>query len=197
MVFYFSALLYSLSVILLRSIHAIANGKISFFLLSPFFCLGSFPFTLLTKFFIVKAVVFPVVMYGCESWPVNKAECQRNWCFQTVVLEKTLQSPLGWKEIKPVYPKRNQPWIFIEGLMLKLKLQYFGPLMQRADSYPEKDPDAGKVWGQKEKGITEDEMVGWYQWLKGHEFEQTQGYSEGQGSLAYWSWWGCKELDTT
>ena len=85
MVFYFSALVCSLSVILLRSIHAIANGKISFFLLSPFFWLGSFPFTLLTKFFIVKAVVFPVVIYGCESWPINKAECQRIdafklWC---------------------------------------------------------------------------------------------------------------------
>ena len=85
--------------------------------------------TLPTKVHVVKAMVFPVVMYGCEldykeSWAL------KNWCFWTVVLENTLESPLDCKEIKPV----NQPWIFTEGLMLKLKLQYFGHLMRRADS---------------------------------------------------------------
>ena len=68
---------------------------------------------LLTKACIVKAMIFPVVMYICESWTIKKAECQKNWCFQIVVLEKTFESPLDWKEIKPVNPKENKPWIFI------------------------------------------------------------------------------------
>jgi len=71
----------------------------------------------------------------------------------------------------------------MEGLMLKLKLQYFGHLMQRVNSLEKKDPNAGKDWGQEEKGVTEDEMVGWHHWLSGHEFEQTLGDNEGQGSL--------------
>ena len=82
----------------------------------------------------------------------------KNWYFQIVVLEKILESPLDCKEIKPINHKGNQPWIFIGRLMLKLKLQYFGHLMQRIDSL-EKDPDAGKDWGQEEKGTAEDEMV--------------------------------------
>ena len=92
-----------------------------------------------------------------ESW------AQKNWCFWTVVLEKTLESPLDCKEIQPVHPKGNQSWVFIERLMLKLRLQYFDHLMQRADSG--KDPDAGKDWGLEEKGTTEDEMFGWHHWL--------------------------------
>ena len=87
------------------------------------------------------------------------------------------------KEINPEYS--------LEGLMLKLKLQYFGHLMQRADSSV-KDPDARKDWGHQEKGATEDEVVGWQHWLSGHELEQTLGDSEGQGSLACCSPWGCK-----
>ena len=78
-----------------------------------------------------------------------------------MVLEKTLESPLDCKEIQPVHPKGGQSWVFIEGLMLKLKLQYFGHLMQTADSL-EKKPDAGEDWGLKEKGTTEDEVVGWH-----------------------------------
>ena len=99
-----------------------------------------------------------------ESWAL------KNWCFWAVVLEKILESPLDCKEIQPVHPKGDQSWILLEGLMLKLKLQYFGHLMQRADI--RRDPDAGKDWRQEEKGTTEDEMVGWHHWLDAHEFEQ-------------------------
>ena len=92
------------------------------------------------------------------------------------------------KEISPEYS--------LEGLMLTQKLQYFGHLMQRTDSL-EKNPDAGRDWRQEEKGVTEDEMVGWHHRLYGHEFEQALGVSDGQGSLACCSPWGHKELDTT
>ena len=134
-----------------------------------------------------------------ESW------VPKNWCFWTAVLEKTLESPLECKEIKPVNPNGNQSWIFMkhhEGLMLKLKLQYSGHLLQRADSLEKtrlirKDPDAGKDWRQEEKGTTEDEMVGWHNQPNGHEFEQAPGDGDGQGSLACCSPWGSKELDTT
>ena len=87
----------------------------------------------------------------------------------TVVLGKTLESPLDCKEIKPVNPKGNE--YSLEGLMLNLKLQYFGHLMQRTDSFENFPPDAGKDWRQEEKGTTENEMVGWHHWLDGHEFE--------------------------
>ena len=98
-----------------------------------------------------------------ESWAL------KNWCFWTVVLKKTFESPLDCKEIQPVNPKGNQSWNSLEGLMLKLKLQYFGHLMRRTASL--EDPDAGKDWKWEEKGMTEDEMVGWHHWLNGHEFE--------------------------
>ena len=90
-------------------------------------------------------------MYGCESWAIKKAEHQRNWCFWTVVLENTLESLLDCKEIKPVNPKENQIWIPWEGLMLKLKLQYFGHLMQRTDSL-EKTLMLGKIEGRRRRG---------------------------------------------
>ena len=102
-----------------------------------------------------------------------------NHCFRIVVLQETLESPLDSKEIKPVNPKGNQPWSLLEGLMLKL--QYFGQLIRRADSL-EIDPDAGKNWGW-EKRAAEDEMPGWHHQLNGHEFEQTPGKGERQGSL--------------
>ena len=89
------------------------------------------------------------------------------------------------------------PEYSLEGLMLKLKLQYFGHLMWRANSQKRQDPDAGKDWSQEEKGMTEDEMVGWHHWLNGHEFQQALGDGEGQGSLAHCNPWGRKELNTT
>ena len=113
--------------------------------------------------------------YGFSSshvwmWELNHKEVWvlKNWSFWTVVLEKTLESPLDCKEIKPVNLKKINPEYSLEGLMLKLKLQYFGHLMWRAQLFG-KDPDAGKHWRQEER-MTEDEMVGWPHWLNGLEF---------------------------
>ena len=139
--------------------------------------------TLPTKVHLVKAIWMWELDYK-QSWAL------KNWCFWTVVLENTLKSPLDCKEIQPVHPKGDQSWVFLEGLMLKLKLQYFGHLMWRADIW--KDPDAGKDWGWEEKRTTEDEMVGWYHQLNGHEFEQAPGVDDGQGGLACCSPWGCR-----
>ena len=124
-----------------------------------------------------------------ESW------APKNLCFWTVMLEKTLESPLDCKEIQPVHSKGHQPWCSLEGMMLKLKLQYFGHLMWRVDSG--KDSDAGRDWGQEEKGTAEDEMAGWHRWLDGHEFKWTPGVGDGQGGLACCDSWGRKELGTT
>ena len=122
--------------------------------------------TLLTKGPLVKAMVFPIVVYWYE---LNHKEGRvpKNWCFRTVVLEKTPESPLGSKEIKLVNPKGNQPWIFI------------GRTGAEAEAPILWSPDAGKDWGQEEKGVTEDEMIWWHHWLNGHEFKQTWGDSEG------------------
>ena len=118
------------------------------------------------------------------------------WCFQTVVLEKTLENPLDCKEIKPVNRKRNQSWILTGRIHAKAKAPIFWPPDVK-NWLTGKDPDAGKDWSQEEKGTTEVKMVGWHHRLNGHEFEQTPGDSEGQGSLAYWSPWSRKESDTT
>ena len=111
-----------------------------------------------------------------------------------MVLEKTLESPLDCKEIKPINAKEISPEYSLEGMMLKL--QYFGHLMGRRDSL-EKTLMLGQVGRQEEKGKTEEEMVGWHHRLDGHEFEQTLGDREGQGSLVCCSPWGCKESDIT
>ena len=125
-----------------------------------------------------------------ESW------APKNWYFSTVVLEKTLESPLDCKEIQPVHPKGNQSWVFIGRTDAEAETPILWP--PDAESWLIwKDPDAGKDWGQEEKGMTEDEMVGWHHQFNGLEFEQTLGDSEGQGSLAYCSPWGCKESKTT
>ena len=124
--------------------------------------------TLPTKVCLVKAMVFPV-MYGCESWTIKKAERQKIDAFWTVVLEKTLESPLDCKEIHPVHPKGDQSWIF----MGRTDVAAETPILQPSDAkswLTGKDPDAGKDWGQEEKGTTEDEMVGWHHWLNAHEF---------------------------
>ena len=118
-----------------------------------------------------------------ESW------VPKNWYFWTVVLEKTLESPLDFKEIKPVNPKADQPWIFIGRTDAEAKAPIFWPPDAKSLLFG-KDPDAGKDWRQEERGITEDEIVGWHHRLNGHEFEQTPGDSEGQGSLLCCSSWG-------
>ena len=118
----------------------------------------------------------------------------KNWCVQTVVLEKTIESPLDSKDIKPFDPKGNQPWIFIGRTDAEVPILWPPDAKSRLTG---KDPYAGKDWGQEEKGVIEDKMVGWHHWLNGHEFEQTQGDSEGQGSLVCCSSWGRKKSDLT
>ena len=112
-----------------------------------------------------------------ESWT------QENWCFWTVVLEKTLESPLDSNKIKPVNPKGNQSWIFIGRTDAEAEATKFWPPDVKSWLIG-KDSDAGKDWRQEEKEATENEMVGWYHWINEHEFEQTPGDGEGQGSLA-------------
>ena len=139
--------------------------------------------------------------YGFSSshvrmWELDHKEgwAQKNWCFWTVVLEKTLESPLDCKEIKPINPKGNHLWI-LEGLMLKLKLNTLATWCEDLTHW--KRPwcwERLKVGGE---GVTEDEIVGWHHWLNGHEFMQTPGDSEGQGSLACCGPWGRKESDMT
>ena len=112
-----------------------------------------------------------------ESWAL------KNWCFWTVVPEKTLKSPLDYKEIQPVIPKGNQPWIFIGRIDAEADALILWPPDVKS-LLTGKDPDAGKDWGQEEKRTKENKMVGWHHWLNGDKFEQTLGVSEGQGSLA-------------
>ena len=125
-----------------------------------------------------------------ESWML------KNWCFWTVVLQKTLASPLDSKEINPVNPKRNQFWIFIGRTDAEAEAPILWPPNVK-NGFIGKDPDAGKDWRREEKGTTEDEMVAWHHQLKGHEFEQAPGVGDGQGNLVCCSPWGHKELDTT
>ena len=117
-----------------------------------------------------KAKVFPVVMYGCESWTVKKAECRRIDAFVLWCWRRLLRVPWTARRSNQSILKEISPGCSLEGLMLKLKLQYFGYLMRRVDSF-EKTSDAGRDWGQEEKGTTEDEMAGWYHGLDGHESE--------------------------
>ena len=146
--------------------------------------------TLPTKVHLVKAMVFPVIMHGCESWTTEKAECRRIDAFERWCWRRLLKVPwTAWRSNKSIL-KEISPGCSLEGLMLKVKLQYSGHLMQRADSL-EKNPDARKDWGQ-EKGTIEDEMVGWPHRLNEHELELTPGAGDGQGSLACYILWGCR-----
>ena len=131
-------------------------------------------------------------------WELDHKEgwMPENWCFWAVVLAKTLESPLDWKEIKIVHPKGKQSWIFI----WRTDPEAEAPILWPPDVNSwliRKDPDVGKDWRQEEKGTTEDEMVGCYHWLNEHEFEQAPRDSEGQGSLACCRPWGHKESDMT
>ena len=148
-----------------------------------------------TKVQTVKAMVFPSSHVG--MWELNHKESwvMKNWCFWTVVLEKTLESPLDCKEIQPVHPKGNQSWIFIG----RTDAEAEAPILWPSDEKNWliwKYPDAGKDWRQ-EKETSEDKMVGWHHQLDGHELEQAVGGGDRQGSLEFCSSWNCKELDTT
>ena len=152
--------------------------------------------TLLTKVHIVKAVIFS--SSHVQMWELDHKEdwTPKNWCFQTVVLKKTLESPLDSKEIQPVHPKGSEPWIFIG----RTDGEAEAPVLWPPDSKSRligKDHDTRKGWGQEEKEATEDEMAGWHHWINGDEFEQTLGDSEGPGSLVCCSPWGHKESGTT
>ena len=129
-------------------------------------------------------------------WELNCEEiwAPKNWCFWTGLLEKTLESPLDCKEIQPVHSKGDQSWVFIGRTEAKAEAPILWPLDAK-NWLTGKDPDPGRDWRQEEKGTTEDEMVGWHHWPDGHEFEQTSGAGDGQGSLVCCSPWGCKESD--
>ena len=125
--------------------------------------------TLPTKVHLVQGMVFPVVMYGCESWTVKKAEHRRIDAFELWCWRRLLRVPWTARRSSQSILKEISPGCSLEVMMLKLKLQYFGHLMRRVDSLEK--TDAGRDWGQEEQGTTEDEMVGWYHRLDGHEFE--------------------------
>ena len=148
--------------------------------------------TLLTKDGLLKPMVFS--NSHIWMWELDHKEgwALKNWCFWTMVLEKTLESSLDCKKIKSVHPKGNQSWIFIG------RTDAEAPILWSPNAKNwllRKDPDAGKDWRQEEKGMIENEMVGWHHQLYGHE--QAPGVGNGQGSLTCCSPWGCKESDTT
>ena len=133
-----------------------------------------------------------------QMWHLDYEETwvPKNWCFWTVVLDKTLESPLDSKEIKPVHPKGNKSWLFIG----RTDAEAETPILWAPDVKNwliGKDPDAGKDWRWEEKGTTDDEMAGWHHWFDGHEFEQASGVGDGQGGLVCCSPCGRKKLDMT
>ena len=148
-----------------------------------------------TKVRLVKAMVFPVVMYGCESWTIKKAERWRIDAFELWCWKRLLRVPWTARRSSQSILKEISPGCSLEGMMLKLKLQYFGHLMRRADSF-DKTLVLGKI-GQEDKGTIEDEMTGWHHWLNGCESQWTLGVGDGQGGLACLDSWGRKESDMT
>ena len=152
--------------------------------------------TLSTKVRLVKAMVFPIIMYGCESWTTKKAECQRIDAFELWCWKRLLRVPWTARKSNQSILKEISPGCSLEGLMLKLKLQYFGPPDVKSWLIG-KDSDAGRDWGQEEKGTTEDEMAGWHHWLDGRESPWTPGVGDGQGGLACCDSWGLKESAMT
>ena len=144
--------------------------------------------TLLTKVLIVKAMIFPVVMYGCESWAIKKADCRR------IAAGENSWESLGLQGDPTSQSERKSTLNIIE------RIDAEALVLRPPDAKSWliwKDPDAGKDWRQEEKRTTEDEMVGWHHRLSGYEFEQTPGVDDGRGGLACCSPWGCKESDTT
>ena len=141
-------------------------------------------------------MIFPVLMYGYESWTIKKAEHRRIDAFELWCWRSLFESPLDCKEIKPVNPNGNQSWIFIG----RTDTEAEAPILWPSDTknlLTGKDPDTGKDWRWEEKGMTGDEMPGWHHRFNGHEFEQALGVDDGQGSLACCNPWDRKERDTT
>ena len=150
--------------------------------------------TLPTKVHLVKAMFFLVVMYGCESWTIKKSQCRRIDAFELWCWRRLLRVPWTARTSNQSILKEISPGCSLEGLMLKLKLQYFGHLMRRADSF-EKTLMLGKIEGGR-RG-QQNEMVGWHHWRNGYGFGWTLGVGDGHGGLACCSPWGHKEWDTT
>ena len=151
--------------------------------------------TLPTKVHLVKAMVFPVVTYGCESWTVKKAEHRRIDTFELWCWRRLLRVPWTARRSNQSILK-DQSWVFFGRTDAKAET----PILQPPNAKTwliGKDSDAGRDWGQEEKGMTEDEMAGWHHWLDGQEFGWTPGVGDGQGGLACCDSWGHKELDTT
>ena len=149
-----------------------------------------------TKVNIVKAMVFPVVTYSCESWTVKKTECQKTDAFELWCWRRLLRVSWTKKEIKSANLKGNQHWIFVG----RTDTEAETPVFWSSDVNSwliGKVPDAGKDWGQKEKRASADEMGGWHHSCSGHELGQTSGDGEGQRGLTCCSPWSCKESDTT
>ena len=151
--------------------------------------------TLPTKVHLVKAMIFPVVMYGCEGWIIKKAECWRIDAFELWCWRRLFRVPWTARRSNQSIPKEISPGYSLEGLMLRLKLQHFGHLLRRANSL-EKTLMLGNIEGRRRRG-QEDEMVGWHHWLSGHGFGWTVGVGDGQGGLACCGSWGHKESDMT
>ena len=151
--------------------------------------------TLPTKVRLVKAMVFPVAMYGCESWTVKMAERRRIDAFELWCWRRLLRVPWTARRSNQSILKEISPGISLEGMMLKLKLQYLATSCEELTHW--KRPWCWEGLGQEEKGTREDEMAGWHHWLDGREAGWTPGFGDGQGGLACCDSWGCKELDTT
>ena len=153
--------------------------------------------TLPTKIRLVKAMVFPVVMYGCESWAVKKAECQKTDAFELWCWRRLLRVPWTARRSNQSILKEISPECSLEGMMLKLnETPILWPPHVKSWLIG-KDSDAGRDCGQEEKGTPEDEMAGWHHWLDGRESQWTPGVGDGQGGLACCNSWGCKESDMT
>ena len=148
------------------------------------------------KVHLVKAIVFPVVMCGCESWTIKKAERQRIDAFELCCWRRLLRVPWTARRSNQSILKRNQSWISIGRIDAKAEAPIHWPTDEKS-WLSGKDPDAWKGWWQKEKGMTEDEIIEWHHQLDGHEFEQAPGVGDGQGNLVCCSPWGHKELDMT
>ena len=161
---------------------------------NPDSILKSRDITLPTKVHLVNAMVFPVVIW---TWELDSEEswAPKNWCFWTVAL-KTLESPLDCNGIQPVHPKVDQSSVVIGRTDVEAETPILWPPQVKSWLIG-KDPDAGRDWGQEEKEMTEDEMVGWHHWLDGHEFEWSPGVGDGQRGLVCCNSWGHKETDTT
>ena len=154
--------------------------------------------TLLTEFHLVKAMVFPVVMYGCESWTIKKADCWKVDAFELWCWRRLLRVPWTARRsnLQPVHPKGDQSWVFIGKTNAEAETPIICPPHVKS-WFIGKDGDAGRDWKQEEQGTTEDVMAEWHHRLDGHRFGWTPGVGDGQGCLACCSSWGCKESDTT